>query len=97
MPKSDSPDSKVPVPQGELQIAYAGPALQANKVICSMGSTLRLAFLEANSEGELYFRTAVSLGVQDAIELRKLLERMLADVEAEIKEFEASHVAQKNG
>jgi hypothetical protein len=73
----------------ELREAFAGPAPIANKVIVSMGPAVRISFLEIDPTGKTYYRTAAALHPFDAIELKNLLIKMLADVEREVASAES--------
>lgn len=65
----------------EKREAFSGPAANVTKVLCTVGPAVRLAFMELDVFGKPHFRSAVSLHFQDAIELRKLLERVLKPME----------------
>ena len=72
-------------------MAYSGPAFAANRVIVSLGGAgVRIAFAEEHPDAGTHFRTAVILAVQDAIKLKDLLTKMLADVEKQIEKAETA-------
>jgi len=79
-----------------LDAAFDGPAYAVNRLFVTLGAGgVRVAFTEQRpfKEGEEVptplFRTAVMLSPQDAIALRNLLTRTLADIEAQIAEARA--------
>lgn len=67
--------------------AFSGPAVLSNRFFISLGdSGVRIAFCEKWSpESPTVFRTAVTMGFQDTIALKNLLQTMLTDVEADIE------------
>lgn len=78
------------VSKSEADVANSGPAPWTNKFIVSLGAAVRVAFLEQGSPNEpLFFRSAVTMSHQDAIALKTLLNRMLADVEKQIEAAKA--------
>ena len=78
------------VTEEDLAVAFSGPAPIANRFfITTTAHGVRIAFAEQSAPGKiLSFRTAVALGVEDAISLYKLLQGMLKEVEAELERFE---------
>lgn len=74
------------ISDAELRTAFAGPAVAANRIYITTTSLgLRIAFAEQNGEKVApAFRTAIVLSFQDAISMKDLLTRLLADVERQI-------------
>ena len=74
-------DSLKPVSEQELEVAYAGPALAANRFYVTVGpSWVRIAFAEqCGSDKASHFRTAVILSVQDGVALRDLISKLVKD------------------
>ena len=69
----------VPVSSDELTMAFTGPAFLVNKMYLTMTpATGRIAFMEVPPGMQTpVFRTAVVMTVNDLLELRDLLNRML--------------------
>jgi hypothetical protein len=86
-PGKDNLDKPIPLPEEELEIAFSGPAIAANKVYATRTNAgLRLAFTEQrNPTAAPIFRTAVLMPFQDAIGLRDLLSRLLRDIEMQLQ------------
>jgi hypothetical protein len=88
----------VPAPQGvsrtDADVANSQPAVWSNKFFVSMGSVLKIAFLEQGGPTEpVFFRTAAVMSVQDAIALKNLLVGLLAEPERQIQAFQEQQVA----
>jgi|SRR5271156_6015127 len=68
----------VPSPT-ENEASLLGPAIYSNRFNVSIGSVVRIAFLEQEfgTAKAPHFRAAITLSHQDAIQLYQLLERML--------------------
>lgn len=90
-------DKLNPVTTEEIDLAYSGPAPLTNKFIMRlMGPVARIAFMELESPKKLpQFRSAVTMLLPDAIELRDLLVRMLANVEVIKEEADPNHDQQE--
>jgi hypothetical protein len=74
------------VSRKDADVANSGPAVWANKFIVVVGPMVKLVFLEQGGQEEpLFFRSAVVMSHQDAIALKTLLNRTLADVERQIE------------
>jgi hypothetical protein len=86
--KAKATEAKPELSDAEHQVAFEGPALLANKVYLSITAAgARLAFAEQYGERVLpQFRTAVVLAYQDALALRDLISKLLADIERDLKE-----------
>jgi hypothetical protein len=71
------------VSQEELDAAFAGPAVLANRVTVTIGPAgVLIAFSELTREGLLpQLRARVVMPIQDAMSFSKLLVGMLAPVE----------------
>jgi hypothetical protein len=72
-----------------VRASFSGPAVHSNRVFATMtGGGLRLAFMEQLGEaGEMHFRAAVLLPYPDALELRDLITRQLAEIEKDLKTY----------
>lgn len=67
-----------PVSALELQVAFSGPAVQANRFFITIGpGGARIAFAEQYGQDAPVFRTAVNLAFQDAFGLAKILKDLL--------------------
>lgn len=55
------------------------PATYVNKTICSVGSMVRLVFIDSRNEADQHVRASLALSHEDALETYKLLKRMLVD------------------
>jgi len=78
---------KLPVSEHDLNVAYEGGALYANRFLVSMGPMVRIAFAEQNAPNEkLFFRGAIALTPQDAISLAHLLAELVKPLEARFDE-----------
>lgn len=87
---ADESEDRREVTDDELDVAFAGAAPGANRFILTLGPTgVRIAFLEENSKGRVYFRNAITLHPQDGIKLYKLLQGMLKDIEGQIERIQA--------
>jgi hypothetical protein len=76
------------VPRAEADVANSGPAVWTNKFMVVLGPIIKIMFMEQGGPEEpLFFRSAVAMSHQDAIALKTLLTRMLADLE---KQYEAA-------
>jgi hypothetical protein len=91
------------IPPEDLREIFSGPAVQANRVFLTMtGAGARLTFTEIfpDFSGPL-FRAAVLLSYPDALALRDLITRQLADIERDLKNFEeeagTAGASQSNG
>lgn len=91
-------EARKPVSQEELQAAFSGPALNANKVYSSvMPAGIRLSFMEHHPEEvPPTYRTAVLLSIGDAIALKNLLVRQLAQFEEMLEQAEQG-TSEQNG
>ena len=71
----------------EIDAVFSGPAPLANRFVATLHpSGVRMAFAEQIvTGGNSFFRTAVVLNYSDAIDLYKVLQTLLQNVEAEIK------------
>lgn len=68
---------------GEIAVAYAGPAVLANKFIAlNTNSGVRLSFCETVGPGnqDVVYRLAVAISYPDAVALRDLLNHQLKSV-----------------
>jgi len=74
----------------DLEASLEGPAYFSNKFTVSIGPAVRIAFMETGGHEKPHFRTAVAMHPQDAIELYKLLKRMLGGLEVQLEEMMAS-------
>lgn len=77
----------------DLRAARGGPAIYANRVVVNLEAVVRVAFMEQSPEGT-FFRTAVALPHQTAIETANLLKHLLAAIEADLERFKAEAAAQ---
>jgi hypothetical protein len=78
------PNTVKPMTEGELSVAFAGPAFHVNKMFASnMATGVRLSFCEMRTPDghDLQFRTAVVISYIDATALRDLLNRQLEGVQ----------------
>lgn len=77
--------------RGEFAAAFSGPAIAANRFFVTVGpGGIRIAFTEQWSDDTLpEFRCAAMLPIEDAIELKDLLERLLRPLEAQIAKSRA--------
>lgn len=68
-------------PSEEIEIAFDGPAPMANRFYITMMQTVaRIAFCEQSPDGTLpRFRSAVSMTVNDMVELNALLTQLIAN------------------
>jgi len=74
-------------------VANSGPAPWTNKFMVMLGPMVKIVFMEqGGAEEPLFFRSAVTMSHQDAIALKTLLVRLLADIE---KQYEAAQNAQQ--
>ena len=88
----------VAVSDRELDISFSGPATYCNRFFAAITAdgAMRIAFAEQRGpDTEPAFRSAVILGVQDAIAFRNLLIRMLKEPEAAIEKAKSAEEAQK--
>jgi hypothetical protein len=78
------------VSEGELRVAFTGPAIFSNKFYATNGpSGIRIAFMESLFPiVHPIFRAAVLLPYQDAIALRDLLTKQLKEIEPLIQRAE---------
>ena len=68
-----------PVSNRELDIAFSGPAMFANKFyLTGVGPNVRISFCEQLAGREPAFRTAVILTEEDIFKLRDLINRVAA-------------------
>lgn len=76
-------DEQLPqLPPEENELMFSGPAVLSNKFYVALGPVgARITFAEQSPETSPKFRTAVVLPFQDAIELYKLLSKMLKPIE----------------
>lgn len=84
----------------ESDITLEGPAIAANRCLISLGTGgVRITFVEQVGDRSPKFRTAVMMPVQDAISLKTVLARLLAEPEAQIIEqiAAAKDAAKKHG
>jgi len=93
--------TEVDAPAGAVQVrvtptedqvlaAYAGPAPGINRFVASLGPTgLRLAFLEEDGNANSYFRAAVTMHPEDGVKLYKMLQDMLMEFEAALRQAQA--------
>jgi hypothetical protein len=74
------------ISEQDLDAAFSGPAILINRFIVTLHpSGARLSFWERRApDSPPEFRASVLLSYQDAIELSKLLTRMLQPIEAAI-------------
>jgi hypothetical protein len=80
------------VSEADSQIARSGPAIYSNRVIVTNEAVVRITFVEQYKE-TAFFRTAVALPHQTAIELANVLKTMLAEIEADLERFKAEEEA----
>jgi len=93
MADENSADRTGGVPRDEANVANSGPAVFANKFMVVLGPMVKIMFMEQGGADEpLFFRSAVAMSHQDAIALKTLLSRILADLE---KQYEAMQQAQQ--
>ena len=77
---------KLQVSEHDLDVAYEGAALHANRFFVSVGPTVRIAFAEQNGPKEkVFFRSAVSLSQQDAVALTRVLTDMVKPFEGQLE------------
>ena len=89
---------KLPVSEQDINVAYEGAALYANRFFVSMGPVIRLAFAEQNAPNEkLFFRGAIAISPQDAISLARLLNDIVKPLEARFDEAAAAAKARTAG
>lgn len=76
----------------DASAAFEGPAVLSNRFFVSVSDAgVRIAFCEKwGQENPTLFRTAVTMGYADAIDLHKLLKKMLQDIEPEVEKLKAS-------
>jgi len=81
-----------PVPPEEHEMSFSGPATLVNRFFVTTGPAgVRLAFAEQrNPETLPIFRTAIITSYQDAISFWKLLEGMLAPIEQQLQNAQAT-------
>ncbi len=85
-----------PVNDVDLGVAYEGPAVYVNRFFVSMGPVARIAFAEQNSPGKpIFFRSAISISLQDAIALAHMLTDLVKPFESRLDEAMAAANAQK--
>jgi len=80
-----------PVSPEETEVSFHGPAFMANRFFIHVGpSAVRISFAEQSGpDAKPFFRTAVAMPFQDAIQLVKVLGTLMAPIEAEITKAEA--------
>lgn len=82
---ADEPDGQRTLSDEEKEIALEGPAIAANRVLISLGTSgVRITFTEQVEDRLPKFRVAVMLPIQDAISLKNVLTRLLGDIEKQI-------------
>ena len=82
----------------EKEIALEGPAISANRSLIALTpGGVRITFVEQVDDSIPRFRVAVMLPIQDAISLKDVLGRLLANVEGQIKEIAATKDAAEEG
>jgi hypothetical protein len=74
----------------ELKSVLDGPAVYSNKFFVSIGAVVRITFSEQLPDLPPNFRSAVVLSSQDAIELKNLLQEMLAPIEEQLAGAESA-------
>lgn len=57
----------------------AHPSIYVNKTVCTSGSMVRLTFIDSRNDADQHVRAAIALTHEDAVELYKLLKRMITD------------------
>ena len=79
----------------EMEMALSGPAIYSNKVLINAGAGgVKLTFAETQAEGKKsYFRSAVMLSYQDAINLWKVLREQLKIPEEQIEKAKEAESA----
>ena len=83
---ADKPDGHRTLSDEEKEIALEGPAISANRCLLSLGSAgVRITFIEQVGDRLPKFRTAVMMPVQDAISLKTVLTRLLAEIEEDLE------------
>jgi len=76
-----------PVNDADLGVAYEGAAVYANRFFVSIGPVARIAFAEQNGpDKKVFFRTAVSLSMQDAVALAHILADLVKPFESRLDE-----------
>jgi hypothetical protein len=96
MPKEAEPATSTVIEEVDsLESLYDGPAVYANRCYVSVGPVVRLTFMEqqptpSGLDGRLHFRTAVTLDIAQAVALSNIMKTVLAEVEKQIKEAEAT-------
>lgn len=80
-------DHRVVKDPDELKIAFDGPALASNRFFVTAGpGGIRIAFTEQwRDDAPPMFRCAAIVPIQDAIQLKDLLERSLKQLEDQTK------------
>jgi len=68
----------------ELDSVLDGPAIYSNKFFVSMSGAIRISFCEQLPDLLPRFRAAIAMSHQDAIELKNLLQDMLAPIEEQL-------------
>lgn len=96
---SITPQKRQPVSDAELVLSYEGASLHTNRFFASVvAAGLRLAFMEQYGQKvPPQFRTAVLMSVPDAIALRDMLNRVLKDLEPQVKTQEDAADAARQG
>lgn len=87
------------VSEDELRSSFLGPAIFSNKFYVTNGPAgMRLSFMEGLLPTvQPIFRAAVLISYGDAIALRDVLTKQLADIEPQIKEAERAAMATAEG
>ncbi len=89
---------KLQVSEQDINVAYEGGAVYANRFFVSMGPIVRIAFAEQNGPNEkLFFRGAIAVSPQDAISLARLLNDLVKPLEARFDEALAAAKARTAG
>lgn len=83
---TETPKVDLAISDEELRVAFAGPAILANRILVTKTSAgLRMAFLEKLPDKvPSAYRTAVVVGYQDAISLKELLIQQLKEIEDQL-------------
>lgn len=71
----------------DADIAFSGPAYLTNRIFISgnTGNVIRITFAEQDGlEKRPIFRTAVAMGLQDAVALQNLLTSVLNNIQEQI-------------